>query len=93
MEMWEIYNYTYGDVCSDSWFGKEGKHYHIGFINGTEDDVKSLVAELNANRNSYWPKREPEDDYDYDFEDANYIAYSKVKISSLDEIKNHYMCK
>ena len=93
MKVWEIYNYIYGDVCSDTWFGKESKHYTIGFVIDTEENVKSLVEELNANRNSYYSKREPADEWDTDFEDANYIAYTEVKFSTYNEIRNNYLCR
>ena len=32
MKTWEIYHFTYGDVCDDSYYGKEGKHRTIGFV-------------------------------------------------------------
>lgn len=96
MKTWEIYNYIYEDVCGDSWYGKDVKLVTIGFVIDTEDNVKALVDEINAKRRSRYPRAKPEDEWDRDFEDADYIAYAEygnVKISTFDEIKNHYNCK
>ena len=90
--LYEIYNFVYEDVCSDSWYGKDGKEYHIGFVSDTEENVKALVDEINANRGSIYP-HDPEDEYDYDCDDANYIAYHKVFVSSFDKIKENWRCK
>lgn len=91
MKIWEIYNYTYRDVCSDSYCGKEANCYTIGFVVGTEENVKSFVDELNEKHNSYWPKDVPADEWDPDFEDADYIAYSEVLIATFDDIRNNPM--
>lgn len=90
--IYEIYNFVYEDVCDDSWYGKDGKEYSIGFVSDTEENVKALVDEINANRGSFYP-HEPEDEYDHDFDDANYIAYRKVFAVSFDKIKGNWRCK
>lgn len=96
MKTYEIYNYIYEDVCSDTWYGKTSRIEHIGFVTDTEENVKSLVDEINAKRwNTRFPKNEPENEWDRDFEDANYIAYREfgVRVSTFDEIKNHWLCR
>lgn len=87
MKTFEIYKYIYEDHCSDSWYGKSSRWDTIGFVTDTEENVKSLVDELNAARNSRFPKTEPEDEWDRDYDDANYIAYREVKISTFDDIR------
>ena len=91
MKTWEIYHYTYGDVCNDSWYGKERKHRTIGFVIDTEDNVKSLVDKLNVSNHSYYAKDEPEDEWDNDFYDENYISYTELKIDTLEEIEKRYI--
>lgn len=87
MKIWEIFHYTYGDVCNDYWYGKEGKCETIGFIIDTEDNIKSLVDKLNANNHSFYAKDAPEDDQD---PDENYISYIEIKIETIEEIENRY---
>ena len=94
MKTYEIYNYIYGDVCGDTWYGKDSKCIHIGFVTDTEENVKSLVDEINDKRwKTCYPKNEPEDEWDRDYDDANYIAYREVRISTFDEVKSHYLCR
>lgn len=88
IKTYEIYHYIYGDICSDSWFGKSSRYTTIGFVIDTESNVKSLVDSLNTERNSRYPKSEPEDEYDRDYEDADYFAYHEVKISSFAEVRD-----
>lgn len=88
----EIYNFIYEDVCSDSWYGKDGTYHTIGFVMDTEENVKSLVDEINAKRGSRYP-HEPEDEWDRDFDDANYIAYREVKTDSFDVIRGNWRCR
>jgi len=91
MKTWEIYRYTYRDVCGDSYFGKESRHRTIGFVTDTEDNVKSLVDKLNINNHSYYAKNEPEYEYDEDYLDEDYISYRELKISTLEEIESKYI--
>ena len=94
MNTYEIYNYIYEDVCSDTFFGKTSRHEHIGFVTDTEENVKSLVDEINTTRrNTHYPKNEPENEWDRDYDNANYIAYREVRISTFDEIRGHYICR
>lgn len=92
MMTFEIYNFVYTDVCSDSYFGKSGTCHHIGFVTGTEENVKSLVDELNAKRGSRYPY-EPENEWDRNWEDADYIAYRKVNTVCFDVIRGDYRCR
>lgn len=88
MKTWEIYRYTYGDVCSDPWFGKASESTHIGFVIDTEENVKAAVSRLNEKYHSHFPLNEPSDEFDDDYLDANYIAYKEVKTTTLTEIEN-----
>ena len=92
MNTFEIYNYIYEDVCGDSWYGKSGTFYHIGFVMDTEENVKALVNEINAKRGSRYPHK-PESEWDRDCDDANYVAYRVVRTASFDEIKGDSRCK
>lgn len=91
MKTWEIFHYTYGDTCGDSWYGKEGKHNTLGFVTDTEKNVKSLVEKLNQKNHSYYAKNEPEDEWDNDFCDEDYISYTELKIDTLEEIEKRYI--
>ena len=93
MSTYEIYHYIYGDVCDDAYYGKSSVCHHIGFVVATEDEVKSLVNEINAKRRCIFPKSKPSYEFDRDYNDADYITYRIVKISTFDEIRNHYRCK
>ena len=86
---WEIYNYVYQDTCGDSWYGKSSHRYHIGFLIETEENVISLVNELNSKRRSVYPKDEPEYEWDRDYDDADYITYREVNFSTMDEIREN----
>jgi hypothetical protein len=96
MKTYEIYNsvsyYDYSD-----WGKRVYKTESIGFITATEDDVKSLVDEINIQRNSLYPKymsgtdpMEEDDSYLFNFD---YILYREIKSSTIDEIKNNFYCK
>lgn len=87
MKMWEIYHYIYENVCSDSYFGKRGNYITIGFLTDTEDNVKALVDKLNKNNHSYHAKSEPEDVYDEDYDNEDYIDYRELKFSTIEEIE------
>ena len=91
MKTWEIYRYTYKDVCSDSWFVKEGRYRTIGFVTDTEDNVKSLVDKLNVSNKSYYGKEKPEDEFDRDYCDKDYISYAELKINTLEEIEKNFI--
>ena len=91
MKTWEIYHYTYGDVCGDSWYEKESKFVTIGFVTDTEDNVKSLVERLNEKNRSYYAKDCLEDEWDCDYEDEDYISYKELKVNTLDEIEKMYI--
>ncbi len=88
MKTWEIYRHIYGDVCSDSYFRKESKHITIGFATDTEDNIKSLVNKLNKYNHSYYMKDEPENEWDENYVDEDYISYKELKIETLEEIEN-----
>lgn len=90
MKTWEIYHYNYGDVCSDSYFGKTSRCITMGFVTDTEDNVKSLVNKLNLKNHSYYAQDEPENAYDEDYADEDYISYREVRISTLEKIENIY---
>ena len=87
MKTWEIYHYTYQDVCGDSYYGKQGSYKTIGFVTDSEDNVKALVAKLNTINQSYF-EREPYNGWDEDYEDEDYIAYEELKISTIEEIES-----
>lgn len=91
MKIWEIYHYTYGDICNDSYYGKTIKHETIGFVTDTEDNIKSLVNKLNEYNHSYYADAEPEDEWDTDFLDENYISYRELKIETLEVIEKRYI--
>lgn len=91
MKTFEIYHYTYRDVCGDSYYGKESKCRTMGFVTDTEENVKSLVDKLNLNNHSFYGKDEPEDEYDDDFCDQDYISYRELEISSIKEIERKYI--
>lgn len=90
MKIWEIYHYIYGDVCSDSYYGKEGKHKTIGYVVDTESNVKSLVDKLNAENHSYYAENVPEDEWDADSVNEDYISYKELKIETLEEIRQKW---
>ena len=90
MKTWEIYHYTYGDVCSDPYYGKYGKYETIGFVTDTEENIRSLVEKLNKNNHSYYAKDEPEDECDKDFFDEDYISYNEFQTTTIKEIENKY---
>lgn len=90
MKTWEIFHYTYGDICGDSYYGKRNSYRTIGFITDTEDNIKSLINKLNEYNHSYYAKNEPEDEWDKDFVDEDYISYKEVKIETLEEIENRF---
>lgn len=87
MKTWEIYRHTYGDVCGDSWYGKESRNYTLGYVTDTEDNVKALVEKLNEKNCSYYAKNEPEDDWDESYDDEDYIAYTELKAFTCDELE------
>ena len=91
MKIWEIYRHTYGPICSDSYFGKESRHITIGFVQDTEDNIKSLVDKLNLKNHSYYAKNEPEYEGDEAYLDEDYISYTELKISTLKEIESEYV--
>ena len=91
MKTWEIFHYTYGDICGDSWYGKRGSHRTIGFITDTEDNIKTLVNKLNENNRSYYAKNEPEDEFDNDYCDEDYISYAELRVSTVKEIESKYI--
>lgn len=78
----EIIHVTYGDVCGDSYYGKERKKNSYGYIYAEESEVKQLVDELNKANNSYYAKDEPEDEYDYDYCDEDYFHYEEIKFET-----------
>ena len=90
MKTWEIYRYTYGDVCGDSYYGKSSKHETIGFVTDTEENVKSLVEKLNQKNRSYYAKDEPEDEWDDDFLDEDYISYIEFQTTTIKEIESRH---
>lgn len=90
IKTWEIYHYIYTDVCGDSWYGKVGRHTTIGFVTDTEDNIRTLVDKLNLNNRSYYPKNEPENNWDENYLDADYISYTEFKVSTLEEIEVRY---
>ena len=90
MKTWEIYRYTYGDVCGDSYYGKSSKYETIGFVTDTEENVKSLVEKLNQKNRSYYAKDEPEDEWDDDFLDEDYISYIEFHTTTIKEIESRY---
>lgn len=90
MKTWEIYRYTYGNVCGDSYYGKSSKRETIGFVTDTEENVKSLVEKLNQKNRSYYAKDEPEDEWDDDFLDEDYISYIEFHTTTIKEIESRY---
>lgn len=90
MKTWEIYRYIYEDVCGDSYYGKQSKHKSIGFVTDTEDNIKVLVNKLNERNHSYYAKSEPEDEWDDDYVDEDYISYREIKIETLEQIESRY---
>lgn len=86
MKMWSIFHYTYGDDAEG--YGKECKTKIIGFIMETENNIKSLVDKLNERNHSYYRKDKPEDEYDFNFMDEDYISYEELKFNTLEEIEN-----
>lgn len=90
MKTWEIYHYTFGDVCGDCYYGKSSKYKTIGFVTDTEENVKSLVEKLNQKNCSYYEKDEPEDEWDYDFLDEDYISYIEFHTTTIKEIESRY---
>jgi hypothetical protein len=92
MRTFEIYNYIYENVCDDSWYGKESKEFTIGFVMDTEENVKSLVDEINEKRGSVY-SHEPESEWDDDCDNENYIAYREVMIDTFDGIRDSHRCR
>ena len=91
MKTWEIYHYIYGDVCGDSYYGKSSERKTIGFVTDKEENIKSLVKKLNQKNHSYYAKAEPEDEWDADFLDEDYISYIEFKTNTLAEIESKYL--
>lgn len=75
-KMYEVYHYIYGDVCSDSFYGKSRKKETVGIYNDTEDNIKTFVAILNNINHSYYPEEDPEHEDDLN---ADYYAYKEIK--------------
>ena len=50
--MYEVYHYIYGDICPDSYYGKEAKRVTIGIFCDTERRIKSFVDKLNEENHS-----------------------------------------
>lgn len=82
MKLYEVYHYTYGDVCNDPYFGKIRKHNTIGIFCDTEKNIKAFVDELNSSNHSYYAKKNPKDECD---EDEDYFSYFEVKPVSVNE--------
>lgn len=91
MKTWEIYHYTYTNAGYDPWYGKRSNHTTIGYVTDTEDNVKSFVEKLNERNRSYYGKEEPEDEYDDDFDESDYISYVEVKINTFEELEKRYI--
>ena len=89
MKIWEIFHYSYKHVCDDKYYGKQNTHKTIGFVNASEDNVKSLVDRLNAINHSYY-KREPCDKWDDTYDNEDYIAYKELHISTIEEIEHKF---
>ena len=90
MKTWEIYRYIYENICSDSYYGKQSKSITIGFVSDTEDNIKSLVNKLNEHNHSYYANNEPENEWDDDYVDEDYISYRELKIETLEEIEKRF---
>ena len=90
MKTWEIYRYIYGNAYEDPYCEKSSKHEIIGFVTDTEENVKSLVERLNQKNNSYYAKDEPEDEWDVDYLDENYITYVEFHTTTVKEIESRY---
>ena len=94
MKIWEIYHYTYNNVCDDEWYGKTGKHKTLGFVTDSEENVKALVDKLNEKNHSYYEQPKPDNEYDEDgfwlgddYLNEDYIAYKELTISTFEEIE------
>ena len=81
--MYEVYHYIYGDICPDSYYGKEAKRVTIGIFCDTERRIKSFVDKLNEENHSYYAREMPEDEYDCDFVDEDYYSYCEIKPTSV----------
>ena len=77
--MYEVYHYIYGDICPDSYYGKEAKRVTIGIFCDTERRIKSFVDKLNEENHSYYAREMPEDEYDCDFVDEDYYSLPSKK--------------
>lgn len=83
--MYEVYHYIYGDICPDSYYGKDAKNITVGIFCDTERRIKSFVDKLNEKNHSYYARKKPEDEYDYDFVDEDYYSYREIKPISVNQ--------
>lgn len=88
MKTWEIYHYTYGNVCSDDWFGKESRYRNIGYVTDTEENVKEFVNKLNTQNHTYHACKEPRDEFDEDYEDEDYYDYKELRVNTIEELED-----
>ena len=81
---YDIYHYTYENVCLDDYFGKDSKTESLGYVSCTEQDVKAIVDALNEMNHSYYAS-EPDPDFLYDksYLDEDYYAYEEVVAQSF----------
>lgn len=91
-KMYEIKRITFGDVCSDSWYGKELRTHQSYVVFEEESDVVNLVDELNKKNHSTFPVtddeiRELRERYDneQDAEEKEYIKYEIEDLFDRDE--------
>ena len=71
-------------------YGHE-QQFHMGYVQATEYEVETLVQELNAKRDSCWPKVITEVDGDLVWDErADYISYRRVKVGTFDDIRNNW---
>ncbi len=85
-ELYAIIHCIYGDICGDSYYGKEERVLSSDLVSSTKQKVEKAVSILNKSNNSYYPKSEPSDEFDTDFMDYDYYYYKKVEPATALEV-------
>ena len=87
---YKITHVTYKDICDDFWYGKSRDIDVIDFVMAEESEVKALVDELNEKNNSFYARKEPDDEYDDDYMDEDYYRYDPVIFLNIGAFREEY---
>lgn len=86
MSTYVIKHVVYGDICGDSYYGKDYKTSVCYTVACDLDTIKDIVNKLNKLNKSYYGKDEPEDEFDRDYVDEDYFTFEEVAVDTPDEV-------